>query len=232
MCGRATVTSGDGTDELGYGLRYLTSLQHFAPKYNIRPTDQIPIIRDRRPQDDDPGGRELTTLRWWLIPWWTREPSKLPLFNARAESLADKPAFRDPFRERRCLIVVDGFYEWPKKPSKDRNPRWLHYADRRLITLAGLWDRWRDERTGIRVESCTIVTTKANGLLSAVPHDRMPVILDGDARDRWLDLEESRPEMLQELLLSSEIEGLVSEVVSSEYVNHGVDDERCIQPIE
>lgn len=153
-------------------------LAAFAPKYNIRPTDQIPILRENRD-----GERELATLRWWLIPYWTKEPLKFPTFNARAESIAEKPAFRD----RRCLVLVDGFYEWPKREkwqkAIDKRPRLIRFADRRIMTLAGLWDRWRDQKTGVRVESCTIVTTEANELLESVPHDRMPVVLEGDARE-------------------------------------------------
>ena len=141
-------------------------------------------------------------------------------------------AFRDPFRERRCLVLVDGFYEWPKKPSPTSAHDGSATTTAGFFTLAGLWDRWRDPITGIRVESCTIVTTKANELLESVPHDRMPVVLEGDERELWLDVNVTDTDRVKDLLRSRETSGMESVTVSSEFVNHGVDDERCIEPVE
>src|SRR6185436_10257755 len=140
--------------------------------------------------------------------------------------IAEKATFRDPFKRRRCLVLVDGFYEWPRKPSKDRRPRYIRFADRRVFALAGLWDRWSDRRTGIAVDSCTIVTTEANDLLASVPHDRMPVILDEDAQDAWLDRGLTGGDALLDLLVPHRADEMELIVTSEQFVNYGIDDPR------
>lgn len=228
MCGRATIIDPDGVEQIAVEFhRKFMPTEWRRPRYNIRPTQDLPVVRIVD------GELELTLLRWGLIPSWAKEPElKFPTFNARAETLADKPTFRAPFKNRRCLILIDGFYEWPKKPNKDRRPRHIRFRDRRPMALAGLWDRWTDPTTGIPVDSCTIVTTEANELLSSVPHDRMPVILDADAQREWLDGSTSDRDRLSALLTPRRPDDMELIIANEQFVNHGVDDPRCIEPVE
>lgn len=227
MCGRATIIDPDGVEQLAVEFhRKFIPTEWKRPRYNIRPTQELPVVRV---VDGEP---ELTLLRWGLIPSWSKEAEpKFPTFNARAETLADKPTFRGPFKNRRCLILIDGFYEWPKKPSDDRRPRHVRFRDRRPMALAGLWDRWIDRETGIAVDSCTIVTTAANELLASVPHDRMPVILDEGAQREWLDPGITDRERLSALLAPRHADDMELVIASEQFVNRGVDDPRCVDPV-
>jgi putative SOS response-associated peptidase YedK len=225
MCGRATIIDPDGLEQIAVEFhRKFIPAEWKRPRYNVRPTQDLPVVRVVD------GALELTLLRWGLIPSWSKEPEpRFPTFNARAETLADKPTFRGPFKNRRCLILIDGFYEWPKKPSRDRRPRYIRFRDRRPMALAGLWDRWTDPATGISVESCTIVTTEANELLAGVPHDRMPVILDDDAQREWLDPATSDRQRLSSLLAPRRADDMELVIASEQFVNYGIDDHRCIE---
>lgn len=227
MCGRATIIDPDGLEQIAVEFhRKFIPNEWKRPRYNVRPTQDLPVVRAVD------GELELTLLRWGLIPSWSREPEpKFPTFNARAETLSEKPTFRAPFKNRRCLILIDGFYEWPKKPSKDRRPRFIRFRDQRPMALAGLWDRWTDPATGVPVDSCTIVTTEANALLASVPHDRMPVILDTDAQREWLDPSITDRERLAALLAPRMADDMELVVTSDQFVNHGIDDPRCIEPV-
>ena len=227
MCGRATIIDPDGVEQIAVEFhRKFIPTEWKRPRYNIRPTQELPVVRLAD------GELELTLLRWGLIPSWSREPEpKFPTFNARAETLAEKPTFRGPFKNRRCLILIDGFYEWPKKPSKDRRPRHIRFRDRRPMAVAGLWDRWTDPATGVVVDSCTIVTTEANELLSGVPHDRMPVILDETAQQVWLDSSVVDRQRLAALLTPRRADDMELVITSEQFVNYGVDDPRCIEPV-
>ena len=227
MCGRATIIDPDGVEQIAVEFhRKFIPTDWKRPRYNIRPTQDLPVVRVVD------GELELTLLRWGLIPSWSREPElKFPTFNARAETLAEKPTFRAPFKNRRCLILIDGFYEWPKKPSKDRRPRYIRFRDHRPMALAGLWDRWTDKATGVSVDSCTIVTTEANELLASVPHDRMPVILDETQQREWLDVAITDRDRLARLLAPRHADDMQLVVTSDQFVNHGVDDPRCIDPV-
>ena len=134
-------------------------------------------------------GRELTWMRWGLIPPWAQDPNDGPLLiNARAETAAVKPAFRSALRNARCLIPADGFYEWKKIGTK-KQPYHIRRADGQLFAFAGLWGKWRE------LESCTILTTDANELVRSL-HNRMPVILPSNDYDKWLDLEMQDPQDL------------------------------------
>lgn len=227
MCGRATIIDPEGLEQIAVEFhRQFVPGDWKRPRYNIRPTQDLPVVRVVD------GELEFTLLRWGLIPSWSKEPEpRFPTFNARGETLADKPTFRGPFKNRRCLILIDGFYEWPKKPNKDRRPRHIRFRDRRPMALAGLWDRWIDRATGVPVDSCTIVTTEANELLASVPHDRMPVILDQSARREWLDPGLTDRERLSALLGPSRADDMEMVITSEQFVNHGVDDPRCIEPV-
>lgn len=142
--------------------------------------------------------REDAWLRWDLIPSWSRKlPKDAGFFNARSESVAEKPSFRDSFRRRRCLIPADGFYEW-QKTAGGKRPYFFHMRDEEPFALAGLLDRWRGP-AGEEIESCTILTTAPNDLV-ALYHDRMPVILDAKDYELWLHAGVTKTERLSPLL--------------------------------
>ncbi|MEO7229445.1 MAG: SOS response-associated peptidase [Candidatus Limnocylindrales bacterium] len=150
------------------------------PRYNVAPTDEALVVVQREER------RGLTTYRWGLIPHWAKDPKAgSRMFNARAETLTTSPAFRDAFKRKRCLVPVDGFYEW-KREGTIRQPYWISRADGRPLALAGLWASWRDPATDTVRRTFTIVTTSPNTAMATL-HDRMPVIIADDAWDRWLE---------------------------------------------
>ena len=153
----------------------------WTPRYNIAPTQPVPVIR----QNPKEPRRELSLMRWGFIPSWAKDSSiAAQMINARSETAATKPAFRDPLTSRRCLIPADGFYEW-KRTGKAKQPYCFEVNDGELFAFAGLWDRWKDP-TGQWIKSCSILTTTPNAVTARV-HDRMPVILDRADHDLWLD---------------------------------------------
>jgi putative SOS response-associated peptidase YedK len=151
------------------------------PHYNIAPTQPIPVIR----QNPKEPVRELSLMRWGLIPSWAKDSSGAArMINARSETASEKPAFRDALKSRRCLIPADGFYEWART-GKAKQPYCFEVNDGELFAFAGLWDGWEDA-SGQWIKTCSILTTTPNAVTSPV-HDRMPVILDQDSYDLWLD---------------------------------------------
>jgi putative SOS response-associated peptidase YedK len=149
--------------------------------YNVAPTDAVNVVRSATG-----GAAELVSMRWGLVPWWWKKPLKqVPAnFNARAETVADKPMFRDAFARHRCVIPASGYYEWLKRPD-GRQPYFISAADGSVLSFAGLWDRWKNPETGEPVISCTIIVTDANELTRPI-HDRMPVVLDKADIRLWL----------------------------------------------
>ncbi len=197
----------------------------WAPRYNIAPTQPVPVIRQNPTQPR----RELSLMRWGLIPSWVKSLSGPPMINARSETAATTPAFRDPLRSRRCLIPADGFYEWQKSAGA-KQPFCFEINDGELFAFAGLWDRWKDQ-SGQWVRSCSILTTTPNTVTSAV-HDRMPVILDRDSYDQWLDPGMTNIETLSNLLKPIDPLAMRCYPVSAR-VNHVVnDDEGCSTPVQ
>lgn len=159
-----------------------------GPRYNIAPT--MPILACRL---SEMGWRELVLLRWGLIPSWSKDPKTgYSTINARAETVAIKPAYRSAFKKRRCLIPADGFYEW--KAARPRKlPYFIHRKDGEPFAFAGLWEHWHKE--GESIESATIIVTTANSLVSTI-HDRMPVIVDPKDYAQWLDPESTQDDLL------------------------------------
>jgi putative SOS response-associated peptidase YedK len=223
----------------------------FEPRYNIAPTQEILVVRN-----DPTDGRRLADMfRWGLIPSWSSGPkagSGPPMINARSETLAEKPMFRSAVRRRRCLIPVDGFYEWQsrrggKGGGGKKQPYFIHRPDDGLFAFAGLWETWTQPNDGerspgpslkasetedvdasLRIESCTIVTTVANAALSEL-HERMPVVLAPCDYDMWLDSKMEDPDVLKHLLVPCGEEELVAEPVGT-HVNWVTnDDPRCIE---
>ena len=166
MCGRYALHSHPDVVALYFGL---SEIPAYAPRFNIAPASQVLIVRG--------GGASLA--RWGLVPRWATDPSiGAKLNNARAETIGQKPSFRDAYRERRCLIPANGFYEWRRGAAR-RQPYYVRPAEGELFAFAGLWERWQD------LETCSIITTEANETVQPI-HDRMPVILEKDAQADWL----------------------------------------------
>jgi putative SOS response-associated peptidase YedK len=203
MCGRYTLSS---PTDLIADLLGLAEVPELAPRFNIAPTQEAPVVRVLEAAGDgEPAGRRrLDLLRWGLVPFWADDPGVgNRMINARGESLADKPAFRQSFKKRRCLVVADGFYEW-KKEGDGKQPYHIHRRDGLPFAFAGLWDRWVDRTAGAAgdaapLDTFTIVTTAAAPEIADL-HDRMPVILDPADYDLWLDPAVSDRERLQPLL--------------------------------
>jgi putative SOS response-associated peptidase YedK len=167
--------------------------EDWTPRYNIAPTQPVPAVRQTG------ASRILSTMRWGLVPSWAADISiGSRLINGRSETVLEKPAFRDAFRARRCLIPADGFYEW-KKSGKERYPFHFGMKDGSLFAFAGVWDRWKSPN-GQVLESCSILTTSSNELLNDM-HDRMPVILPQRHYRTWLTAPASEAERLVELLV-------------------------------
>ena len=176
MCGRFVITS--PPDDLRRLLAYLEH-PNFPPRYNIAPTQPIPVARGQH------GIRHFFLARWGLIPSWVKDPKTFALlFNARLEGINDKPSYGAAMRRRRCLIPADGFYEW-KKEGKTKRPFFIRAKDRAPFAFAGLWETWTDPAGG-EIDSAAIITCRANETLAPL-HDRMPVIVPPEHHEAWLD---------------------------------------------
>jgi putative SOS response-associated peptidase YedK len=219
MCGRYTLrTPLQHVVEL-FGTAINEELLPFAQRFNIAPTQMVPAIRT-----DASGRRTIDLLRWGLVPGWAEDPSVgNRMINARSETAGSKPAFRDAFRRRRCILPADGFYEWKKEGSR-KQPYFIHRSDDEPFGLAGLWERWR--RGDDVIESCTILTTSPNPLMRDI-HDRMPVILSKEAFDRWLD-PNAPPDQLAPLLVPSIDDQLRADPVDTRVNSPKNDDQGCI----
>jgi putative SOS response-associated peptidase YedK len=179
MCGRYRLSRRKEVlaEHFGAGVEDLD----WEPRWNIAPTQQVPVIR----RDSKSPTLRASLMRWGLIPSWASDAAiAARTINARSETAASKPSFREPLRKQRCLIPTDGFYEWQRAP-KGKQPFFFEVGDGGLFAFAGLWDSWRGP-DGQVLETCTILTMTPNKLLADV-HDRMPVILAPDRYDRWLD---------------------------------------------
>ena len=171
------------------------ALPNTAPNYNGAPTDHLPVVRL-----DRDGRRSLDLLRWGLIPYWAKDPSiGARCINAMAETVAAKPAFRDAVRRRRCLVPVDGFYEWQKRPAGKKQPYAIVSADGKPFAMAGLWENWKEPQSGETVRTFTIITGPPNELVAPI-HNRMPVILPPSHWRAWLGEEPAPQEELLALL--------------------------------
>ncbi len=190
MCGRyALVVVGDGALQRRFSLEEL--LDDPAPRYNVAPTQTLPVIVRHSPNS-------VALMRWGLIPSWAKDASiGNRMINARAETVAEKPAYRKPFRSQRCLVPASGFFEW-QRDGAVKMPYYIHLTDEPLFAFAGLYDVWHDPQ-GQAVHSYTILTTEPNALMASI-HNRMPVILDREDEERWLDPDVTEAEQLLPLL--------------------------------
>ncbi|MFW6061006.1 MAG: SOS response-associated peptidase, partial [Phycisphaeraceae bacterium] len=180
MCGRYVINSDARKLAEVFDAEVMVDL---APRYNVAPSQPVPIVRVHR---DGPAVRRIELVRWGLIPHWADDPAiGNRLINARAETAAEKPAFRDAFRYRRCLVPADAFYEWKPVARGRKRPYVVRRDDREPMGLAGLWEHWQDA-DGNELETCVILTAEARGPAAEL-HERMPVVLERAAWDAWLD---------------------------------------------
>jgi putative SOS response-associated peptidase YedK len=179
MCGRYRLSRRKQVIEEHFDA--MSGGEEWNPRYNIAPTQPVVVIR----QHPKKSMRELSLMRWGLVPSWAKDLSGAArMINARAETVTEKPAFREALKSRRCLLPADGFYEWMRKGGA-KQPYCFEVNEGELFAFAGLWERWRDAR-GKVLETCSILTTKPNRV-AAVVHDRMPVILEPESYEIWLD---------------------------------------------
>jgi putative SOS response-associated peptidase YedK len=220
MCGRFTLSVSGAEVAEWFGLSGPPAVE---PRYNIAPTQPVAIIRAA----PDGPARHLSLARWGLVPSWAQDLAfGNRMINARAETVADKPAFRSAFRRRRCLIPASGFYEW-RAQDGGKQPYLIGLAGGRPFALAGLWETWGPG--GEAVESCAILTTQANALMRPI-HERMPVILAPADYGLWLDGKVQDPARLQPLLRPYADGEMVAHAVSTWVNNPRHDDPRCLEP--
>ncbi|MCU0511766.1 MAG: SOS response-associated peptidase [Anaerolineae bacterium] len=218
MCGRYTLTASPEQVQQAFDLRDLPVL---SPRYNIAPTQPVAIITGAAPDT-------LTPVLWGLIPSWAKDATMASrLINARAETLVEKPSFKDSFKRRRCLIPADGFFEWQTVPGGKKKPQFITVGQREVFAFAGLWDVWPSP-AGNLVSTCTIITTEPNEFIRPL-HHRMAVILDKDQYGDWLAAETPLP-VLQELLRPYASDRLQAYEVSPLVNNATVDVPEIIAP--
>lgn len=217
MCGRFTQISSPQQYAELFGIT--TDLQQ-PPRYNVAPsTNIISCVLDKN------GKKLMKSLRWGLVPSWSKGPdTRYSMINARAETVAEKPAYRGLFKKHRCLIPINGFYEW--KQENGKQPYYIYDVSEQPLVLAGLWTRWQNESE--QIESCTIIVTEASEQMHNI-HDRMPVILTRDSWDSWLV--ENNEKTLQEMLKPSTKITLGNHAVSREVNSPRNDNAELIAPI-
>src|SRR3712207_2206624 len=219
MCGRYTLAT--PVEKLAEEFGFDASSVELSPNYNVAPTQGVAAVLAEN------GHRRLELLRWGLIPSWADDPQiGSRMINARAETAPEKPSFRRSFRERRCLIPADGFYEW-KRTNGAKQPYYILMKEGRPFAFAGLWESWTDNG-GPEIRSCAILTTGPNALVERI-HDRMPVILPPDTYDVWLDPASERDELTA--LFAPYPEDTLEAYPVSRFVNSPANnDPRCVEP--
>lgn len=187
MCGRFTSRTPAADLAEYFGVDEVVAPE-LGARFNVAPTDEVYAVAETTD-----GTRRLGTFRWGLVPFWADDLKiGARMINARAEGVADKPAFRRAFERRRCIVPADGFYEWERTGGKRMQPWYIRRADGAPLTFAGLWESWRPkdgsdaEREAGKIRSCTIITGEPNGRIARL-HDRMPVVLAPETWDEWLD---------------------------------------------
>ena len=229
MCGRfVSITEPDGL------VRFFTvderKTDDLPPSYNVAPSQPVYAVAEHAEQ------RNLVRFQWGLVPHWAKDPKiGNKLINARAESLAEKPAFRDVFKRKRCLIPADGFYEWRKLADGRKVPYFIHREDGAPLAFAGLWSSWRDRQfpddtADAWLRTCTIVTTDAGSRVREL-HTRMPVMLPPDAWEAWLDPDLQDPAELRHLLDLASDAPLVWHPVSTRVNTPANDDPSLIEAV-
>jgi putative SOS response-associated peptidase YedK len=223
MCGR--FVSSTPPDQLAryFGAEAPPAERLQEANYNVAPTQAIYTVYE------SDGTRKLDTFHWGLVPFWAKDPKiGNRMINARAETLAEKNAYKSPFKKRRCIIPADGFYEWEPKEA-GRTPHWVFRADGYPMAFAGIWSTWKDPSTGELVRTCAIITTKAEGSIGKI-HARMPVILDPSVWDAWLDRDLTDASEAERLLQPVPSDLLMERAVSTRVNNVRNDGPELIEP--
>jgi putative SOS response-associated peptidase YedK len=224
MCGRYRLSRRKQLVDEYFGS--VSGEEEWNPRYNVAPTQTVPVIR----QNPKEPVRELSLMRWGLVPSWAKDSSVAAMMiNARSETASTKPAFRDALKSRRCLIPADAFYEW-QKTGKAKQPYCFEVDEGELFAFEGIWDRWKDP-SGNALETCSILTTSPNAVTSPV-HDRMPVILDPDSYDLWLDPGMKDVSAVSELLKPCDARLMRCYPISTRINHVANDDEECSAPVE
>lgn len=220
MCGRFTLTLDPVELRQAFDLGEMP--EEWIPRFNIAPSQPVAVVTDAKT-------RAIDFMRWGLVPSWAKDISiGNRLINARAETVTEKPSFRNAFARRRCLILADGFYEWQKKDKKGPSvPYYFHLKDKKPFAFAGLWEFWQSAE-GDALKSCTIITTEPNQCVAPV-HDRMPVILNTRTAWQWLD--GGSPDDLMKLLRQYPAEEMEAYVVSRMVNDPGKDVAALIKPM-
>jgi putative SOS response-associated peptidase YedK len=222
MCGRFVVDI--PASELAKIFKIVETETRLMARYNVAPTQQIGVIRS-----DSNGTRHLDLLKWGLIPSWSKDPHiGYKMINARSETADTKPSFKSALKHRRCIIPASGFYEWREESGK-KHPIYIKLKDNNLMLFAGIWDHWKAPEGNV-IESCTMLTTETNDLIKPL-HDRMPVILDTQNIDMWLDPQVSDPEQLKPLFRSFPSELMEMYQVSDLVNSPKNDNPSCIAPL-
>ncbi len=224
MCGRFTLRASASVVAEHFAI---FELPPFAPRFNIAPSQPVAVVR-LAPGGGEPT-RELVWPRWGLIPSWAKDPAiGNRMINARAETVAEKPAFRGAFRRRRCLLPADGFYEWQGR-GRGKQPYFIRLRDEGLFGFAGLWEHWEGPDHSA-VESCTLLTTEPNDLIRQI-HDRMPVILSPEDYACWLDPSVEEAGQLLSLLRSFPSDAMTAHPVDTLVNSPANDDPQCVEPV-
>jgi len=222
MCGRFTLTA-DPTDlqEAFYWVDFGNA--DITPRYNIAPTQGVPVVTND-------GDNKLNFFTWGLVPFWAKDPSiGNRMINARAETLSEKPSFRNAYKRRRCLILADGFFEWQKIPDqKVKTPIYIQLKNGIPFTFAGIWENW-DSSDGSQILSTAIITTQPNDLIKPI-HDRMPVILQPETYSSWLQPGDADISRLDPLLQPYDPEKMIAYPVSRFVNNPKNDTPECVLP--
>ena len=203
-----------------FGVQEITD--DLQPSFNVAPTDNVAVVLNN-------GVKQLVAMRWGLVPFWATDPKIASKhINARAETLTVKPAFKDAFKRRRCLVVADGFFEWQKQGAT-KLPLFIHLEPERSFGFAGLYDIWSPP-LGEKLVTCTIITTEPNELIRPI-HDRMPVILPKDAEDFWLDSAVEDHTRLLDLLQPYQASDMSAFTVSKLVNSVKNNSPECIEPV-
>ena len=221
MCGRFVRHS--SMDLIEKTFKVDAADMDFAANYNVAPTQQVLAITG------DPH-KDLVQFYWGLVPFWAKDKAiGARMINARSETVAEKPSFRNAFKKRRCLIIADGYFEW-KGPKGQKQPYYLTLDDRKPFGFAGLWETWKDPEAGA-YRSCTIITTSASESIRDI-HNRMPVILNPEVHDAWLNPGNQDPAYLMQMLTENHRGDLLSTPVSRSVNNVRNNDPKNIQPLD